>query len=404
MPTFIFEASDQGGAIIRGERDAMSVTAVIASLRREELIPIHIEQKGIVGEARGLSIFGSRRLTGLERIIFVRNLRTALRAGLTLLEALDAFIPDADSPALRNLLVRARHNLENGQPLSATFAAMPGVFPPIVVGMLRVGEETGRLEQSLGELNRYLTREYELARTVKSALVYPAILMGMAGTMMFAMLFFIVPNLKKLFSNLGADIAPFTQLLFSVSDAVRYNVVLDIAIVAVVVLGARAFMRSGTGRRFVSLASQRVPALRTVIMMLALVRFTRTMGGSIASGLSAMEAMSIASDTVGDERYRAAIVEAQARVREGAPLAQSLGRSPLFPHFLTSLLAVGERAGSFEEMFLTFADFYEEEAERALKTLMSILEIIILAVLGFIVAFVALSMLYPIYQFFGTLS
>lgn len=396
---YTYEATDHTGAIIRGEFEASGKEGVMEYLLRKELIPVRVEGKESVKGGGKLSINLFQSITPLDRILLVRNLAVTIKAGVSIVEALDILSADATKVPIKEFLIRAKLNLQNGQPLSATFSAQKKVFPSIFSGMLKAGEASGKLDDTLRELGSYLTREYNLKKKVKSALTYPAILLAASTGVITLLLVFVLPRLTKTFKQSGADLPLLTRILVKMSEAVTYSYLLDIAVLGVLLAAGIYMKRTVWGRSMAVQFLFRVPVTREVIRKIALVRFTRTLGSLISSGLSIIESLELAAESVGNELYKSAIKKVVEQIKSGVPLSKALGNYPeLFPHFLTSLIMVGERTGSVEYILKTFSDFYDSEVNYTLKSLTTFLEPVLLLCMGAIIGTIALSILMPIYQ------
>ncbi len=396
---YIYEATDRTGVVIRGEFEASGKEGVMEYLLRKDFIPVRVEEKESVKGMKGLSTHLFQGITPLDRILLVRNLAITIKAGVSIVEALDILSADATKASIKEFLISAKLNLQNGQPLSATFNTQKKVFPSIFNGMLKAGEASGKLDDTLVELSRYLTREYNLKKKVKSALAYPAILLAASAGVITLLLVFVLPRLTKTFKQSGADLPFLTRILVKISEAVTYSYLLDIILIGILAAVTIYMKRTAWGRSLVIRLLFRVPVTREVVRKIALVRFTRTLGSLIGSGLSIMESLELAAESVGNELYISAIRKVIEQIKSGVPLSRALGNYPeLFPHFLTSLIMVGERTGSVEYILKTFSDFYDSEINYTLKSLTTFLEPVLLLCMGAIIGTIALSILMPIYQ------
>lgn len=397
-----YESIDSDGVTEVGEFDASSKNDVIEYLNKKGLTPVSVEEKGAKksGDILSISFFDS--VSSIDRIIFVRNLAATVRSGLSIMESLDILIADTTKKAMYNVLTQARMNLQNGQPLSATFASFKNFFPAIFVGMLRAGEATGSLDKSLDELGRHITREYNLNKKIKSALAYPILLLIASIGVVVLLLVFIMPRLTKAFKQSGVELPALTKFVIAVSNFFTYSFVLDTLILAAIIWFFVFFRKTPKGQKLFLWMAFRIPVIKELVKKVALVRFTRTLGSLISSGTSIVEAMNLAADSTGNEYYKQAILDSVNQIKNGISLSKSLGRFPeLFPKFLTSLIAVGERTGTLESILRNFSDFYDDEIENSLKDLTTFLEPVLLLGMGVVVGAIALSILIPIYQLVG---
>lgn len=399
---YIYEASDQYGKIIEGEYDAHDRDGVVEYLTRRELIPLSIEEKGMAkgGKKKNIALFET--ITAVDRILLVRNLAATIRSGLNIIEALNILIGDTTKELMRTILADAKNNLKSGQPLSATFTTYQKYFPAIFVGMIKAGEASGRLEETLNDLGRHLSREYNLLRKVRSALSYPIILLVASIGVIFLMLVFVLPRLVKVFKQSNAPLPLPTQILMNISNAVTYSITLDIAIVGGLIWFFVFFRKTLPGQRFFTWLFMRLPFVRELLHKVALVRFTRTLGSLIGSGTHIIEALGLAADSIGNVYYRSAILASIVQIKNGVPLSKALEQYPnLFPHFLIGLVSVGERTGTLQHVMETFAEFYDEEVDHTLKDLTTFIEPLLLLMMGLVIGTIALSILLPIYRLVG---
>lgn len=399
---YTYEASDQYGKIVEGEYDAHDRDGVIEYLTRKELIPISIQEKGLSKDGKRGGVVLFETITAVDRILLIRNLAATIRSGLNIIEALNILLGDTTKQLMRTILNDAKNNLKSGQPLSATFTTYKKYFPTIFVGMIKAGEASGRLEETLNELGRHLSREYNLLRKVRSALAYPVILLVASVGVIVLMLIFVLPRLVKVFKQSNAELPLPTQILMQLSNAFTYSITLDLVILGLLVWFFMFFRKTVSGQRFFMWLFMRIPFVRELIHKVALVRFTRTLGSLIGSGTHIIEALDLAADSVGNIYYRNAIVASIDQIKNGVPLSKALESYPdLFPHFLIGLVSVGERTGTLQHVMETFADFYDEEVDHTLKDLTTFLEPMLLLMMGLVIGTIALSILLPIYRLVG---
>lgn len=403
MSLYRYQVSDKEGAITEGEFEAANKSAVVDYLEKKNLIPILVEEKSAdkkIGLSTSLAIF--ERVTPIDQIILVRNLSATMRSGLSIVESLDILIADTTKNIMRKILTQAKINLQNGQPLSATFTSFKKFFPVIFIGMLKAGESAGRLDSVFEELGRYLTREYNLAKKIKSALAYPLILLIASVAVVSLLLFFVLPRLTKTFKQSGVELPLITKIIVAVSNALTYSPVLDLTIIGALAWFFIYFRKTDIGRKLFLKILLSIPIVSDLVKKVALVRFTRTLSSLISSGTSIVESLNLSAESVGNDYYKKAILESVKQVKTGVPFSKTLESSPeLFPHFLNSLVVVGERTGTLERILKNFAEFYDEEIDNNLKDLTTFLEPVLLLLMGIVVGSIALSVLLPIYKLVG---
>ncbi|KKU81349.1 MAG: General secretory pathway component, cryptic [Parcubacteria group bacterium GW2011_GWA1_47_8] len=378
MATFIYEAYTREGAITHGEYEGATRDEVVAYLIKRDLTPISVDAlKGQGGGGKGLSLTLFERVGPVDVMFLVRNLATMVKAGLSIVEALDILIADAEKNIMKRVLQGAQAMIKNGQSLSKGFEAHANLFPSIFLGMLRAGEASGQLGKTLTELAKYLSKDYALRSKVKSALMYPVILLVASSGVVVLLLIFVLPRLTKAFASSGVELPWITKFFLGLSSALTWSFLLDAVIVIVLVWFFLYFRTTRTGKKFFFLIISHTPVAHDLVKKVALVRFGRTTGNLVASGLSAVES-------------------------GGMSISDAFAKYPdLFPRLLISLLVVAERTGTLSEILITFADFYEEEVDNKLKDLTATLEPALLLIMGLLVGSIAFSIILPIYQLVG---
>ncbi len=403
MSTFIYEAYNREGGLVRGEYDGVKREEVIEYLSGHGMTLISVKEldtrdKG--GSILSITLFES--LTPVDVLFLVRNLATTVKAGLSIAESLDILIEDSEKKIIKKVLQEAQAMIKNGLPLSKGFEAYASSFPPIFLGMLKAGEMSGQLDRTLAELGKYLSKEYSLRSRVKSALMYPAILLSASSGVVVLLLVFVLPRLTKAFAASGVELPWITKFFLGISGILTFSFVLDIVILVGLVISFLYFRKTQTGKKFIFRILSSIPVAGDLIKKVAIVRFARTFGNLINGGLSAVESMELSSQSIGNIAYTRAIEGTIIDVKNGMPISESLRKYPdLFPRLLVSLVTVGERTGSLSEILLTFADFYEDEVDNKLKDLTATLEPILLLIMGAMVGGIALSIILPIYQLVG---
>lgn len=390
-----------------GEANAVNKAEAAAVLSQKRLTPIKIELKGSEkGKAVSLgktALF--ERMTAVDKIILLRNLAATIKAGLTLSEALDIMAADATKGVVKNFLNEARQGVMNGQPLSSIFERHSKEFSPIFTGMIKAGESSGLLDRSLEELNGHLNREYNLIKKVKAALTYPLILVVASIGIVAVMLIFVLPKLSKSFTQNNVELPALTKALVALSNALTFSPLLDIIVVAGLIIFFIYFRRSAIGKKVISKILFSIPVARNLVKKIMLVRFSRTLGSLISGALSISDSLQLTAKAIGNDRYEEAVMAADKDLKNGIALSQALKNHPkLFPHFLVSLVAVGEKTGTLDKVLKNFADFYEDDVSSALKDLTTFLEPILLLFMGLIVGLIAMSILLPIYNMVGTFN
>lgn len=400
---YVYKASNADGLITEGEMEAAHAGVVMDHLSRKGLIPVMVEEKTVAAKKKGLmSLSLFERVGEIDVITITRNLGATIKAGLSIVEALDILVADATKNAVRRVLTDTRSNVENGKPLSMTFANYPRVFPPVFIGLLKAGELSGKMDETLSELARYLSREYGLKRKIKGALAYPIILL-IGSLLVIGLLFmFVLPRLANTFSQSGIELPFMTRVLVGASNAISSHIVLVLGLIIGIVLFFFYARKTPWGRRGLLKIAFHLPVFGEMVRKVALVRFARTLGTLLSSGMPITDSLDLVASAVGNPAYSAIIKSANESVAKGVAISETLVKYPdHFPRFLTSLIAVGEKTGTLEQILITFAEFMDEEVDNTVKNLTNVLEPVLLLFMGLFIGVIAVSILLPIYQLVG---
>ena len=403
MTTFIYQACDNNGLLVHGEYEGVNREEVIEHLTKRSLTPLSIETLTSHAHKHNILAFTFfDYITPIDILFLVRNLATTVKAGLSIVECLDIIIVDTQKKIMKKILQTTQAMVKNGQPLSAGFDIYKDSFPPVFIGMLKAGELSGQLDKNLSELGRFLSKEYALRSKVKSAMIYPIILLIASGGIVTLLLMFVLPRLAKAFTSSGVQLPWITKVLLEISHALTYSYTLDCAALIILIWFFSFFHRTRTGKKILFLIISHTPIANALIKKLAVVRFARTFGNLIGSGLSAIESLELSSESIGNQSYTRAIESTIVEVKNGVAISAALAKFPkLFPRLLISLMIVGERTGSLQDILASFSDFYEEEVDTTLKDLTTILEPALLLFMGLMIGAIAVAILLPIYQLVG---
>lgn len=403
MTLYSYEAFNKDGTIVRGELETQTKQDVVEHLERKALQAISIHRVG--SEHKDLNFSFSNSVSPVDVLFFVRNLAATLKAGMSVSESFDMLIRDAEHRPLREMLQHVAGRIRGGMALADAFEPYRKDFPAAFIGMVRAGELTGKLDSTLATLGEYLTKEFELRREVRSALMYPLILLCAAAAVTTLLLVVVLPRLAHTFTQNKMQLPLITRIFMGLSSAITFSWILDLIVVAGLVWFFAYFRKTPVGKRVMSEVLFATPVARDLVKKISLVRFTRTLGSLINSGVSALEAIDISADAIGNHRYSEALHEAGKAVEKGSPLSSALAaHEDLFPRILIGLIVVGERTGSLGDILTSLAVFYEDEANARLKNLTAIIEPALLLVLGLVVGSIALSILLPIYSMIGQIG
>ena len=398
--TYTYKARDRGGRTTSGELSAESKAAVAAQLRLRGLMVIDLEEKSDAPSVEELF----ERLTpvrGRELAVMSRQLATMVSSGLNILRALHVLEEQTSSKPLKRAIIAVRMDVEAGLALSQAMAKHPRVFSEMFVSMVSAGESSGNLDVVLERVAAQLEKDDNLRRTVKSAMMYPALIGGFAVLMLIAMVMFVIPVFANMYSDLGGKLPALTQAMITASDLMRSYWYVVFLAPFVIVFAFRKWRRSDSGGKIWDTMKLRFPMkIGDMVRKIAVARFARTLGTLTASGVPILQALDITARASGNRVISDPMGEVAERVRQGEQLAGPLADVGVFPTMVTQMLAVGEETGNLDGMLQKVADFYDDEVAATVKSLTSILEPIMMLAVGAIVGLVVIAMYLPLFKIY----
>jgi type IV pilus assembly protein PilC len=401
METFAWKAVDSLGAQSKGTLEAESHAAVNEQLRQRGLVVLEVVDKK---KSKDIVIPGMNKVKSADMAIMTRQLATMINSGMTILRALMIIEQQTENQKLRDVLVAIGKDVEAGLPFSDALERHPDLFDRLYVGMVRAGETGGVLDASLMRVADQLESSDSLKRQVKSAMVYPIVVLVFAMGVLSAMLLFIVPAFVKVFADLGGTLPKLTQDTMAASDFMRHSWYILIAIFVGFKVGFGKWKKTEGGRRMWQRFTLRLPKIGVIVQKIALARWSRTLSALVGAGVPLLLALDVTGKTSGNALVEDTMDEVIKNVKGGGTIAGPLRHSSVFPSMVTHMVAVGEETGQMEEMLSKVADFYEDQVDAAVKGLTSILEPIMIVVIGAIVGFVVISMYLPMFAVYKNIG
>lgn len=404
MP-YTYVASTNSGKIRRGVSDLASRDAVIQDLESRGLIVVSVDETRKAASSERLSAWLLGTVSHVEKVLFTKHLSVMLRAGLTLLESLQILIEQSSSWRMRTILKGAYRRVERGEKFSDALGAYPQVFSPFYINIVRAGELSGNLEENLEHLAGQFTKEHELRQKVKTALMYPTIVIIAAAFIGFFFATYVLPQVAGLFTGLqGIKLPLVTVILLKVSAFARqYTFVSFVGL-----FGGLYFVWWFFRRKFLAPVTHylvlRLPVIGRIVKDVNLARFSLVFGTLLRSGIDIVKAIEVTSSVLNNVHYKRALGRVLVEVQRGQPVSEVLARYPdMFPRLTGRMIGVGERAGKLEEVLGYLSDFYELEVETTMKNLQTILEPILLLFIGLVALGMAFAILIPIYNFIAAI-
>lgn len=405
MGTFKAKIKNKEGEVYEETLEASDRFAVYHEVRERGETIVAVNE---VKKRKNFSLAGADRFLSSistdEKIMLTRNLAAMLEAGLTTSRALDVMNRQSNNPRLKEVVSRISADVQKGEQLSAALERHSNVFSPIVISMVRAGEESGQLSESLATVSGQMERSHALSKKIRGAMMYPSIVLVVMVCIGILMLIYVVPTLTETFGELGTELPPTTQAIIFISRfLVEYTLIslVLIALVPAVFLYAKSTRR---GKRFFNFILLRTPVIRGLIKEINSARTTRTLSSLLSSGVDMVLAISITKDVVQNSYYQEVLSEAEQVITKGGNLSDVFNKYPhLYPPLVPEMVAVGEETGRLSKMLAETARFYESSVEQQTKDLSTIVEPLLMVVVGAFVGFFALSMIIPIYSLSGSI-
>lgn len=402
MATFVYDAIDPLGRSVKGKVDADSESLVLSKLHDQNYHVLSVSEQKSGNLSFGNPGNRPAKLNAL--VVFSRQFATMIDAGISVLKCMDILENQTKDPALKVALAAVRKEVKGGSSLGDALSKHPNCFSDLYVNMIRAAELGGILDSILDRLAGFLEKEMEIKQKIKSAMMYPIIVLIFSMAIVLALFFFVLPKFKEIFLSMNVEMPAMTQALFNASDFLVNNWYVFVVIVVGSIVGVKQYGKTDKGRLHIDSLKLKVPILGELVLKMAVSRFTRTFGVLISSGVPMMRAMEIIGDTAGNALISKAIVDARNSIRDGNRLSTPLVACGLFPPMVTHMIDIGEETGRLSEMMVKVADFYDAEVDATVKGLTSLIEPMLIVFMGVIVGFIAISIMAPMFKLVSSIS
>jgi type IV pilus assembly protein PilC len=401
MPVYTYRGTNRAGATVTGEQAAASKTELQSTLRRQQINVTKMSEKG---KEFNLPTFGGK-VDSKELAIFTRQFSVMIDAGLPLVQCLEILASQQENKTFQTVLTGTRAAVEGGSTLSASMRQYDKVFDALYVNLVEAGETGGILDTILQRLSAYIEKNVKLKRAVKSALVYPIAVLGIAAAVIVLLLWKVVPIFATLFAGLGVNLPLPTRIVIGLSNFIGsiFGLLILVALVGVIV-ALKVWYGTPAGRMAIDGTLLKLPMIGILLRKIAVARFTRTLGTLISSGVPILEGLDITARTAGNAVIEKALLEVRKALEAGRNLADPLKDTNVFPGMVTQMIGVGEQTGAMDAMLQKIADFYEDEVDAAVKDLLAAMEPAMIVVLGLVVGGIVISMYLPLFSLIGQLS
>jgi len=398
MQTYFYKAIKKSGKIYRGSFDAKNEDDLIKKLRKEGGALISFKNKKDFSLVlRKFSIFNSVKAQDI--IVFSRNLGAMIGAGLSVSKALETLEKQFKNPKFKKIIKEINFNIKKGQTINESVAKYPNVFSPLFISMVRAGEESGKISDSLAILSHQMENSNTLRKKIKGAMIYPTIVVIAMMIIGVLMLMFIVPTLQATFADLDTELPFSTQLVISFSDFLINNTLLFLILVFLSTSSFLFGIKTKIGKKIIDFILLKIPVISTIVKEINSARMSRTLSSLLSSGVDVVASFNITKDVLQNHYYKETFDKAVKNIEKGVPVAEVFVKNEkLYPPIVGAMVEVGEETGKLPEMLLNIADFYEGEVSQKTKDMSTIVEPLLMIIIGIAVGFFAISMITPMYS------
>lgn len=396
MPVFTYSGRTRQGQVVSGEMEAANPEGVVATLRRQQIITTSVRTKPKDIEIT-IPGFGGK-VSEKEIAIFTRQFSTMIDAGLPLVQCLEILAGQQVNKTFQKVLNEIRQDIESGATLAAALKKQPKTFTTLYCNMVEAGEAGGILDTILTRLAAYIEKSIALKKRVKSAMIYPSVIVTVAVVVVTFLLIFVIPTFKSMFEGFGATLPLPTRVVLELSRLMRKYFLLGVGGLIGSFIGLRYYYKTENGRKAIDSLLLRVPVFGMLLRKVAVAKFTRTLGTLISSGVAILDGLEITARTAGNKIVEDAIMKTRVSIAEGKTIAAPLKETTVFPPMVVQMIAVGEQTGALDSMLAKIADFYDEEVDTAVANLTSLLEPLLMVFLGVVIGGVVVAMYLPIFK------
>jgi type IV pilus assembly protein PilC len=399
MATFAYVGRTRSGAVKKGELSAKTRDEAVDQLRKQSVVVTSLEEKK--SGAGGFNMSFGSGLTDKDLVVFTRQFGTMINAGLPLVQCLEILSTQSENKVLRETIGEVKTQVEAGSTFSDALRRHPKVFDDLYVNLVHAGEVGGLLDTILTRLAKYIEKAMKLKGQIKSAMIYPAAILGVAAVVITVLMIWVIPIFAKMFNELSGGkmgLPGPTQFVIDVSNVFTSYWYMMLGGIVAVIFGIKKYYATAQGRMAIDKFLLKTPVFGDLIRKASVAKFTRTLGTLLSSGVPLLDGLTICAKTAGNKVIEETLINARVSISGGKTIADPLAASQVFPKMVTHMIAVGESTGALDAMLGKIADFYEDEVDQAVASLTSLLEPIMMVFLGIVIGFIVIAMYLPIFK------
>ena len=403
MESFSYKAVNTAGKDVKGSVEAESREEAGRKIKEQGLIPVSIGKQGALDKDVNIPIFKGKKIPARDMSVFCRQFASILKAGVSVINALEMLAEQTENKKLKEAIVNTQSNVEKGENLSDSMR-QNDAFPSILIDMVRAGEASGSLENSLTRMAIQFEKDAKLNGIVKKAMMYPIVLICVMIGVVIVMLTFVIPSFMTMFEDLDSELPVTTKAILAMSNSLKNYWYIYIIVVVGIVVGIQMYKRTDDGKHNLDKLKLKIPVFGVLQTKSACASFARTMSTLLQAGMPMIDALEISASTMKNVLFYDGLEKVKNGVSLGLPLSNQLKATGLFPAMVVHMVGIGEETGNVEEMLTNSATYYEEEVEVQTQTLTSLMEPIIIVLMAFVVVLLIMAIYQPMIQLYNTLG
>ncbi len=403
MPKYLYKGKSAAGAAVSSFLMAPDINTARALLRAEKVAVTELveKQESLVDKVKGL--FGPK-ITSKDLVLFSRQLSTLVGAGVPLVQGLTILEEQIENPPFKKVVTSLRLDIEAGLGIADSMKKYPQAFDTLYISMIRAGELGGILDTILDRLSEYLEAAEELKGKVKSAMMYPIVVMSIATLITWFLLVFIIPKFEEMFASFGQELPLPTRVLLGTSRFLIHYWYTYVPIPFILFFIIKTLLKKRHVARTVDRYMLKIPIFGIILKKTAVAKFTRTFSTLIKAGVPILQALDTVAQTAGNIVIEEAVLTAKTSIREGERIAKPLAVSKVFPNMVVSMIAIGEETGNLDQMLAKIAEFYESEVNAAVEGLTSMIEPLVIVFMGAVIGTIVVAMFLPMFNMSGAVG
>lgn len=403
METFSYKAVNPAGKDVKGSVEAESKEEAARKIKEQGLVPVSIGKQGALDKDVNIPMFKGKKIPARDMSVFCRQFASILKAGVSVINALEMLAEQTENKKLKEAIVQTQSNVEKGESLSDSMK-LNDAFPSILIDMVRAGEASGSLENSLTRMAIQFEKDAKLKGIVKKAMMYPIVLLCVMIGVIIVMLTFVIPSFMTMFEDLDSELPVTTRAILAMSDSLKNYWYIYILVIVGIVVGIQMYKHTDDGRHNLDKLKLKIPVFGLLQTKTACASFARTMSTLLQAGMPMIDALEISASTMKNVLFYDGLQKVKNGVSLGLPLSNQLKATGLFPPMVVHMVGIGEETGNVEEMLTNSATYYEEEVEVQTQTLTSLMEPIIIVLMALVVVMLIMAIYQPMIQLYNTLG